>query len=164
MLRVACPGSFDPPTNGHLDVFRRVAAIVDEMVIVVLVNPSKRGLFAVEERVAMLREVAADLRNVTVESYEGLLVDYCRARSVAAVVKGLRAAGDFEYERQMAQMNHHLTGVETMFVATGPRYAFVSSSLVKEVAAYGGDVEGLLPPAVHDRLVARMAEREGEDR
>jgi len=159
MLRVVCPGSFDPPTNGHLDILRRVASLADEVVVAVLVNPAKRGLFEVSERVRMLEEITHDLPNVTVESFEGLLVDFCRDRSVAAVVKGLRAVSDFEYELQMAQMNHRLSGVDTMFVATDPLYSFLSSSLVKEVAAYGGDVEGLLPPAVHERLLARLAER-----
>ena len=107
----------------------------------------------------MLEEITEDLPNVTVESFEGLLVDFCRDRSIAAVVKGLRAVSDFEYELQMAQMNHRLSAVDTMFVATDPLYSFLSSSLVKEVAAYGGDVEGLLPPAVHERLLARLAER-----
>ena len=159
MLRVVCPGSFDPPTNGHLDILRRVASLADEVVVAVLVNPAKRGLFEVSERVRMLEEITHDLPNVTVESFEGLLVDFCRDRSVAAVVKGLRAVSDFEYELQMAQMNHRLSAVDTMFVATDPLYSFLSSSLVKEVAAYGGDVEGLLPPAVHERLLARLAER-----
>ena len=159
MLRVACPGSFDPPTNGHLDIVRRVSRLTDEVVVAVLVNPAKRGLFEVDERVAMLEEITDDLPNVTVESFQGLLVDFCRDRSIAAVMKGLRAVTDFEYELQMAQMNHRLSGVDTMFVATDPLYSFLSSSLVKEVAAYGGDVEGLLPPAVHERLIARLADR-----
>lgn len=159
MLRVACPGSFDPPTNGHLDIVRRVSRLADEVVVAVLVNPAKRGLFEVDERVAMLEEITDDLPNVTVESFQGLLVDFCRDRSIAAVMKGLRAVTDFEYELQMAQMNHRLSGVDTMFVATDPLYSFLSSSLVKEVAAYGGDVEGLLPPAVHERLIARLADR-----
>ncbi len=159
MLRVACPGSFDPPTNGHVDIIRRVARLADEVVVVVLVNPAKRGLFDVPERVVMLEEVTADLSNVRVDSFHGLLVDFCRQREIGVIVKGLRAVSDFEYELQMAQMNQRLAGVDTMFVATDPRYAFLSSSLVKEVATYGGDVEGLLPPSVHDRLVARLADR-----
>ena len=159
MLRVACPGSFDPPTNGHLDVVRRVSSISDEVVVAVLVNPAKRGLFEVDERVSMLQAITADLPNVTVESFHGLLVDFCRARSIPVIVKGLRAVSDFEYELQMAQMNHRLTAVDTMFVASDPLYSFVSSSLVKEVATYGGDVEGLLPPIVHERLLARLADR-----
>jgi pantetheine-phosphate adenylyltransferase len=118
-------------------------------------------MFDVAERVAMLEEIAADLPNVSVESFEGLLVDFCRARSIPVVVKGLRAVSDFEYELQMAQMNQRLSGLDTMFVTTDPLYSFLSSSLVKEVAAYGGDVEGLVPPAVHDRLKARLAEQPG---
>lgn len=158
MLRVACPGSFDPPTNGHLDIVTRVAAIADEVVVVVSVNPAKRGLLAVEERVELLTGITAHLPNVRVEQFQGLLVDFCRAQGVRAVVKGLRAAGDFDYELRMAQMNQHLTGVETMFLATDPRYAFLSSSLVKEVATYGGDVDGLVPPSVLARLTTRLAE------
>lgn len=161
MLRVACPGSFDPPTNGHLDIIRRVSRLADEVVVAVLLNPAKRSMFDVTERVEMLEEITEGLSNVSVEAFEGLLVDFCRDRSIAAVVKGLRAVSDFEYELQMAQMNHRLSAVDTMFVATDPLYSFLSSSLVKEVAAYGGDVEGLLPPAVHARLLARLAGRPG---
>ena len=159
MLRVVCPGSFDPPTNGHVDIVTRVASLVDEVVVAVLINPAKSGLFTPDERVEMLREISAPLGNVTVESFTGLLVEFCLARRIPAVVKGLRAVSDFEYELQMAQMNHRLAGVDTMFVATDPEYSFLSSSLVKEVATYGGDVAGLVPPAVHERLTARLAER-----
>lgn len=159
MLRVVCPGSFDPPTNGHVDILTRVARLVDEVVVAVLVNPAKSGLFTPDERVEMLREVSAPLGNVSVESFSGLLVDFCRVREIPVVVKGLRAVTDFEYELQMAQMNHRLAGVDTMFVATDPEYSFLSSSLVKEVATYGGDVAGLVPTAVHVRLTARLAER-----
>lgn len=159
MLRVVCPGSFDPPTNGHVDILTRVARLVDEVVVAVLVNPAKSGLFTPDERVEMLREVSAPLGNVSVESFSGLLVDFCRVREIPVVVKGLRAVTDFEYELQMAQMNHRLAGVDTMFVATDPEYSFLSSSLVKEVATYGGDVAGLVPTAVHERLTARLAER-----
>lgn len=159
MLRVVCPGSFDPPTNGHVDIVTRVARLVDEVVVAVLINPAKSGLFTPDECVEMLREVSAPLGNVTVESFTGLLVDFCREREIPAIVKGLRAVSDFEYELQMAQMNHRLTGVDTMFIATDPEYSFLSSSLVKEVATYGGDVAGLVPPAVHERLTVRLAER-----
>lgn len=159
MLRVVCPGSFDPPTNGHVDIVTRVASLVDEVVVAVLINPAKSSLFTPDERVEMLRELSAPLGNVTVESFTGLLVEFCVARRIPAVVKGLRAVSDFEYELQMAQMNHRLAGVDTMFVATDPEYSFLSSSLVKEVATYGGDVAGLVPPAVHERLTARLAER-----
>ena len=157
MRRCVCPGSFDPVTNGHLDVIERAAGLFDEVVIAVLVNVSKEGLFSVDERIAMLREVAGHLPNVVVESFDGLLVDYCRQRDIPAVVKGLRAVTDFDYELQMAQMNHRLTRLETLFVATNPEYSYLSSSLVKEVAAYGGDVSGLVPEVVLIRLTDRLA-------
>lgn len=157
MRRCVCPGSFDPVTNGHLDVIERAAGLFDEVVIAVLVNVSKEGLFSVDERIAMLREVAGHLPNVVVESFDGLLVDYCRQRDIPAVVKGLRAVTDFDYELQMAQMNHRLTRLETLFVATNPEYSYLSSSLVKEVAAYGGDVSGLVPDVVLTRLTDRLA-------
>jgi pantetheine-phosphate adenylyltransferase len=159
MLRVVCPGSFDPPHLGHLDVIGRVAGLADEVVVAVLVNPAKRGLFDVDERVAMLEEITADLPNVTVTSFHGLLVDFCRDRGIRAVVKGLRAAGDFGYELQMAQMNQRLSGVDTLFLSSSPEYGFVSSSLLKEVATYGGDIAHLLPDSVHTRLQERLAER-----
>ena len=157
MRRCVCPGSFDPVTNGHLDVIERAAGLFDEVVIAVLVNVSKKGLFSVDERIAMLREVAGHLPNVVVESFDGLLVDYCRERDIPAVVKGLRAVTDFDYELQMAQMNHRLTRLETLFVATNPEYSYLSSSLLKEVAAYGGDVSGLVPDVVLTRLTDRLA-------
>jgi len=159
MRRVVCPGSFDPPTNGHLDIIGRVASLVDEVVVAVMVNPAKRGLFTPAERVEMLREVSAPFANVSVESFSGLLVDFCRSRDIPSVVKGLRAVSDFEFEVQMAQMNRRLAGVDTMFVATAPEHSFLSSSLVKEVATYGGDVAGLVPPPVHRRLTERLAQR-----
>jgi len=150
-----CPGSFDPVTNGHVDVITRAAALHDELVVAVLVNPGKAGLLAVEERIALLREVLADLPTVTVDSFSGLLVDYCRAHDVPVVVKGLRGVGDFEYELQMAQMNRELAGVETLFLPTAPHLGHLSSSLVKQIARFGGDVSSLVPPPVHARLVAR---------
>jgi pantetheine-phosphate adenylyltransferase len=155
--RCVCPGSFDPVTNGHLDVVERASRLYDEVTVGVLVNPSKSGLFEVDERIAMLREVTADLGNVTVDSFQGLLVDYCRERDIPVVVKGLRAVSDFDYELQMSQMNNRLTGLETLFVATNPEYSFLSSSLVKEVAAWGGDVSGLVPEPVLRRLRERLA-------
>ena len=157
MRRCVCPGSFDPVTNGHLDVVERASRLYDEVTVGVLVNASKSGLFEVDERIAMLREVTADLGNVTVDSFQGLLVDYCRERDIPVVVKGLRAVSDFDYELQMSQMNNRLTGLETLFVATNPEYSFLSSSLVKEVAAWGGDVSGLVPEPVLRRLRERMA-------
>jgi pantetheine-phosphate adenylyltransferase len=154
--RCVCPGSFDPVTNGHLDVLARASRLYDEVTVAVLVNPGKAGLFEVPERIEMLREVTAELGNVRVDSFEGLLVDYCRERGIPVVVKGLRAVSDFDYELQMAQMNHRLTGLETFFVATNPEYSFLSSSLVKEVARWGGDVGGLVPDAVLARLRGRI--------
>jgi pantetheine-phosphate adenylyltransferase len=159
MRRAVCPGSFDPPTNGHLDIIGRAAALFDEVVVAVLMNKSKKGLFTVEERIAMLTEVVAPYPNVRVDSFHGLLVDYCRARDVRAIVKGLRAVTDFDYELQMAQMNQQLSGVDTLFMSTSPEWSFVASSLVKEIATFGGDVAHLLPASVHKRLVERIADR-----
>jgi pantetheine-phosphate adenylyltransferase len=156
--RVACPGSFDPVTNGHLDIISRAARLHDEVLVVVGANLAKHGLFTVDERIDMLREITADLPNVTVDQFTGLLVDFCRAHQVSAIVKGLRAVSDFEYEMEMAQMNYRLAGVETLFMTANPLYSFLRSSLVKEIAKYGGDVEPLVPPAVHARLMARLAE------
>jgi pantetheine-phosphate adenylyltransferase len=159
MRRAVCPGSFDPPTNGHLDVIGRASALFDEIVVAVLVNKNKKSLFTVDERMAMLREIVAPYPNVRVDSFHGLLVDYCRDNDIRAIVKGLRVVSDFEYELQMAQMNQRLSGVDTLFMSTSPDYSFVSSSLVKEVATYGGDVAHLLPESVHRHLLERIAER-----
>jgi len=156
--RCVCPGSFDPVTNGHLDVIERASRLYDEVTVGVLVNASKSGLFAVDERMEMLREATTAFGNVTVDSFQGLLVDYCRARDIPVVVKGLRAVSDFDYELQMSQMNNRLTGLETLFVATNPEYSFLSSSLVKEVATWGGDVSGLVPEPVLRRLSARLTD------
>jgi pantetheine-phosphate adenylyltransferase len=156
--RVVCPGSFDPVTNGHLDIIRRAARLHDEVLVVVGANLAKEGLFTVEERLAMLREVTADLPNVSVDKFTGLLVDFCRARGVSAIVKGLRAVSDFEYEMEMAQMNYRLAEVETLFMTANPLYSFLRSSLVKEIAKYGGDVASLVPEQVHGRLLARLAQ------
>lgn len=161
MSRAVCPGSFDPITLGHLDVFTRSARNFDELVVCVVHNPNKRGMFAIDERIEMIREHTAHLGNVRVDSWTGLVVDYCAEVGATAMVKGLRSAGDFEYELQMAQMNHKLTGVDTFFIATEPRYSFVSSSLCKEVARLGGDVAELLPPGVAERLLARIGENAG---
>lgn len=159
MTGAVCPGSFDPVTNGHLDVIGRAAAQFDQVIVTVMINKSKSGLFTVDERIEMLRESTADLKNVRVESWHGLLVDFAKQQGVTAIVKGLRGANDFDYELQMAQMNHKLTGVDTLFFATNPTYSYLSSSLVKEVATFGGDVADMLPPAVHRRLLARIEER-----
>jgi pantetheine-phosphate adenylyltransferase len=152
--RAVCPGSFDPVTNGHVDVINRAAALYDELVVAVLVNPGKAGLFTVDERMELLREAVAHLPNVTIDSFQGLLVDYCRGHDIPVIVKGLRAVSDFEYELQMAQMNRELAGVETLFVPTAPQVGHLSSSLVKQVAQFGGDVSHLVPKAVNERLLA----------
>jgi pantetheine-phosphate adenylyltransferase len=135
-------------------VITRAAALYDELVVAVLVNPGKAGLFSVEERMALLRDAVADVSNVTVDSFQGLLVDYCRAKDIPVIVKGLRAVSDFEYELQMAQMNRELAGVETLFVPTAPQVGHLSSSLVKQIATFGGDVSGLVPKVVQERLTA----------
>lgn len=159
MTGAVCPGSFDPVTNGHLDVIARAAAQFDRIIVTVTINPNKKGLFTVDERLEMLTESTADMHNVEVAAWQGLLVDFARDQGVTAIVKGLRGANDFDYEIQMAQMNQKLTGVDTLFIATNPTYSYLSSSLVKEVATYGGDVSGMLPPKVLDRLLDRLGKR-----
>lgn len=153
MTTAICPGSFDPPTLGHVDVVQRASRHFDAVIVAVLRNPKKKGLFADSERVALLKEVLSHLGNVEVVSHEGLLVDLAKERGASVIVKGLRALSDVEYELQMAQMNANLLSeVDTMFVATDPKWSFVSSSLVKEVAALGGDVSGLVPKVVSAAL------------
>ncbi|GAA0621943.1 pantetheine-phosphate adenylyltransferase [Kutzneria viridogrisea] len=159
MRRAVYPGSYDPVTNGHLDIIGRTALVADELVVAVMINKNKKTLFSVEERVEMLRDVTKHLPNVRVDTWHGLLVDYCKANDIKVIVKGLRAVSDFDYELQMAQMNHQLTSVETLFMPTNPLYSFLSSSLVKEVATYHGDVAHLLPETIHARLTERLAER-----
>ncbi|TFV60419.1 pantetheine-phosphate adenylyltransferase [Mycobacterium sp. PS03-16] len=156
MSGAVCPGSFDPVTLGHVDIFERVAAQFDEVVVAVLVNPNKKGMFSLDERLEMIAEATAHLPNVRAESGAGLVVDFVRARGLTAIVKGLRSSTDFEYELQMAQMNFHVAGVDTFFVASAPRFSFVSSSLAKEVATLGGDVSALLPDAVNRRLQDKL--------
>jgi len=157
-VRIACcPGTYDPVTNGHLDIVARAAQVFDGVIVAVLVNPGKQPLFTVEERLAMLKEATADIPGVEVDSFDGLLVDYARGRSVTAIVKGLRAVSDFDYELQMAQMNYRLSGVETLFMTTNPSYSYLSSSLVKDVARNGGDVTGLVPEPVQARLRERAS-------
>jgi len=153
-----CPGSFDPITNGHLDVVERAAAQLDEVVVAVLENPRKsaNSLFDIDERITMIEQVVVHLPNVRVDRFHGLLVDYCTTNGIGMIVKGLRAVSDFEYELQMAQMNQRLADVETLFLSTSPDWSYLSSSLVKEVARYGGDVEGLVPPLVLDALRERL--------
>jgi len=157
MMRVVCPGSFDPITYGHLDVIERASEQFDEVVVAVLVNRIKGSLFTVDERMEMIRETVKAFDNVKVDSWSGLLIDYCKERKIRAIVKGLRAVSDFDYELQMAQMNRQLSGVETLFMATRPEYSFLSSSLVKELATYGGDVSMYVPAPVHTSLLERMS-------
>jgi pantetheine-phosphate adenylyltransferase len=155
--RAVCPGSFDPVTNGHLDIIGRASRLYDEVVVGVLINQSKKGMFDLGERMDLLRQVTSVYGNVKVDSFQGLLVDYCRTHDIPVVVKGLRAVSDFDYELQMAQMNHGLAGVETLFMPTNPLYSFLSSSLVKEVARWGGDVSEHVPEVVRHKLAARLS-------
>jgi pantetheine-phosphate adenylyltransferase len=157
--RAVCPGSFDPVTNGHLDIVRRASTLFDEVVVAVGVNASKNRLFSPEERIAMLTEACREFDNVEVDAFSGLLTTFCEERDIHAIVKGLRAVSDFDYELQMAQMNASLADVETVFVPTSPEYSFLASSLVKEVAMFGGDVSSLIPGFVNERLSARLAEQ-----
>lgn len=154
--RALIPGSFDPVTNGHLDIINRAAQLYEKVYAGVFVNPSKPGLFPMDERMDMLAEVARHLPNVTIASFEGLVVDFCREHEVGVIVKGVRAVSDFDYELQMAQMNYGQAGVETLFLPTNPLYSFLSSSLVKDVAKWGGDVAAHVPAPVAARLVTRL--------
>jgi pantetheine-phosphate adenylyltransferase len=156
MRRVVCPGSFDPITNGHLDIIERASSLFDEVVIAVLVNQTKSSLFTVDERIEMIKEVTAKYKNVRVDSWSGLLVDYCKANQISTIVKGLRAVSDFDYELQMSQVNLQLQGVETLFMATAPSHSFLSSSLVKEIASHGGDVSAYMPAAIVSKLKSRV--------
>ncbi len=156
LRRAVCPGSFDPVTNGHLDIIGRASKLYDEVVVAVLVNKSKSGLFAIDERIEQLTKTTAVYGNIVIDSFRGLLVDFCRTHDIPTIVKGLRAVSDFDYELQMAQMNHSLAGVETLFMSTNPTYSFLSSSLVKEVATWGGDVSHLVPPLVMEQLRDRI--------
>jgi pantetheine-phosphate adenylyltransferase len=155
-LTALCPGMFDPVTNGHLDIVERASRLFDLVVVAVVENPSKEPLFAPEERVTMLKEAVDGMQNVQVESFTGLLVDYASRKDAKIIVKGLRAVSDFDYELQMAQMNHRLAGVETCFVPTSPKWSYLSSSLVKEIAGYGADVSGLVPDTVRERLQEKL--------
>ena len=158
MAIALCPGSFDPPTNGHVDVVERAARYFDSVIVAVIANPSKSPLFTLEERTELLAGALSHVANVSIESFDGLLVDFARERGVGLVVKGLRAVSDFEYELQMAQMNTALApGLDTMFVTAKPAWAFLSSSLVKEVARYGGDVESLVPAPVAKALAEKFS-------
>ncbi|MGH3510592.1 MAG: pantetheine-phosphate adenylyltransferase [Nocardioidaceae bacterium] len=156
MRTAACPGTFDPVTNGHLDIIARASTLFDRVVVAVGVNASKRRLFSPQERIDMLGEACQPYPNVEVDRFEGLLTDFCTQRDITVIVKGLRAVSDFDYELQMAQMNSSLAPVETVFVPTSPEYSFLASSLVKEVASFGGDVSGLVPAYVLARLTERL--------
>jgi len=158
-LTALCPGTFDPVTNGHLDIIGRASQTFESVVVGALENPSKQPMFTLEERVSMLKEACSGMPNVTVVSFRGLLVDFAKSQGDAVIVKGLRAVSDYEYEIQMAQMNHRLAGVETLFMATSPNWSFLSSSLVKEVAQLGGNVSGLVPDHVRAALDDRLEER-----
>ena len=157
MKRVVCPGSFDPITFGHLDIVERASSIFDEVVIAVMVNKTKQTLFTVEERMEMTKEVTSKFPNVKVDSWSGLLVDYCKTNDISIIVKGLRAVTDFDYELQMSQINLQLQGVETLFISTAPAHSFLSSSLVKEIASHGGDVSSYIPAVLLERLKDRLA-------
>jgi pantetheine-phosphate adenylyltransferase len=154
--RAVCPGSFDPVTNGHLDIIGRASKLYDEVVVAVLINKTKSSLFSVEERVQLLKECTSDYGNVRVDSFHGLIVDFCRENDIQVIAKGLRAVSDFDYELKMAQMNNGLSQVETLFMPTSPLYSFLSSSLVKEVATFGGDVTGLVPDLVVEKLREKL--------
>jgi pantetheine-phosphate adenylyltransferase len=157
-----CPGSFDPVTNGHLDIIERTARHFDDVIVAVIRNPQKTAsLFSLEERQAMLAEEISHLTNVRIEFFKGLLVEFAKDHGAESIVKGLRAVSDFDYELQMAQMNQQLSGIDTFFISTSPQYSFLSSSLVREVARFGGDVSGMVPPKVAKRLKQRFAEQAG---
>jgi pantetheine-phosphate adenylyltransferase len=152
-----CPGTFDPVTNGHIDIIERASACFDAVLVAVLENPAKEPMFDVEDRVGMLKEATSHVDRVEVVSFAGLLVDFARARGIGAILKGLRGEGDVDFELKMAQMNRRLTGVETFFLPTSPQWSFISSSLIKEVVRFGGDVSGLVPEFVRDRLREKLA-------
>lgn len=156
MIAALVPGSFDPPTNGHLDVIERCAGVFDRVLVAVVKNPSKEPMFTDAERVEMLEELTTNWDNVSVGSFAGLLVDYASEQGIDVIVKGLRAMTDFDYEFQMSQMNRHLSGIVTLFVATKAEYGYLSSSLVKQVAGLGGAVDKLVPPLVVDAIEERL--------
>ena len=151
-MKVLIPGSFDPPTNGHIEVIKRASNVFDEVFVGVVVNPQKNPMFEVREREKMLAEIFDGIKNIKVESFEGLLVDFAKEMKINAIVKGLRAMTDFDYEFQMAQMNFNLADFETIFIPASPEYGYVSSSMVKEIYSYGGDVSALVPSVVIERL------------
>jgi pantetheine-phosphate adenylyltransferase len=153
--RALCPGSFDPVTNGHLDIIGRVSELYDEVIVAVFSNRSKSGMFTVEERIEMLADATSQYSNIKIDSFQGLTVDYCRAHQIPVIVKGMRAVSDFDYELQMAQMNRGLAGIDTLFLPTNPEYSFLASSMVKDIAGWGGDVSALVPAAVLKKFAER---------
>jgi pantetheine-phosphate adenylyltransferase len=159
LVRAVYPGSFDPVTNGHLDIIDRASKVFNHLIVAVLENPRKNALFSMEERVKMLKRIIKPYNNVEIDFYQGLLVDYAQKNNVAIIIKGLRAISDFEFEFQMALINRKLnSNVETMFMMTNNKYSFISSSLVKEVASYGGDISELVPPQVYEMIIDRIAD------
>jgi pantetheine-phosphate adenylyltransferase len=160
MKRAVCPGSFDPITFGHLDIIERASKQFDEVIVAVFANRKKEGLFTTAERLELIAANVAQYKNVVIDAGSGLLVDYCKEKQVDVIVKGLRAVTDFDYELQMAQVHTQASGVETMFMATSPTHSFLSSSIVKELAYYGGDVSSMVPANVNAALKARAASRE----
>lgn len=162
MKRAVCPGSFDPITFGHLDIIERASKQFDEVIVAVFANRKKEGLFTPQERIDLIASNIAQYKNVTVAIGQGLLVDYCSQNSIDVIVKGLRAVTDFDYELQMAQVHTQASGVETMFMATAPTHSFLSSSIVKELAYYGGDVSSMVPANVNTALMALAAARSGK--
>ena len=151
-MKVLIPGSFDPPTNGHIDVITRCLNVFDEVLVGVIVNPSKKSLFSTNIRSEMITEIFDENKNISIKSFEGLVVDFAKENNVNAIVKGLRVMTDFDYEFQMAQMNFNLADFETIFIPASPVYGYVSSSLVKEIHSYGGDVNELVPDNVLKKL------------
>ena len=163
MLRAIYPGSFDPVTHGHIDIIKRVARISDELIVGVLQNKEKTPLFSVEERVIMLSEVTKDIKNVKIIPFEGLLVDFAKQMDAKVIVRGLRAITDFEYELQMSQTNRKLNSdVETLFLTTSLEYSYLSSTTVKEVASFGGDITQFVPEFVAEKVTEKIKERRSE--
>lgn len=157
MKIAVCPGSFDPVTNGHLDIIERSGVLFDKVIVAVMNNPKKRPLFSVEERVEMLRKSCSFMKNVEVDSFSGLLIEYAKSKNASVVVKGLRAVSDFEFELQMAHMNKKLSSeIETVFIMTSSKYSYLSSSIVKEVARFGGCIKGLVPDNVESEIHKRF--------
>lgn len=160
MERAICTGTFDPVTNGHIDIFERAARLVDELIVCVFVNKKKKVLFDIQERVELLRESTLHIDNLTVDSYEGLAANYIKEHDINVIIRGLRSAVDFEYEFNQAQMNKHLApGTNTIFLLTAPEYLFISSSAVRELAQFNGDVHGLVPECVEIAIKSKINEK-----